>query len=45
MGSTMLRRGERLRDKIETQLAAIKNVPRLVRSFFKAPSAAYIGDW
>jgi transposase len=40
-----LRRGERLRDKIEAQLAAIKRTPQLVRSFFKAPSVAYIGDW
>ena len=39
-----LRRGETLRDKIEAQLAAIKRVPRLVRSFFQAPSVAYITD-
>ena len=26
-------------------LAAIKKAPRLVRSFFKAPSVAYIIDW
>ena len=42
---TPLRQGERLRDKVEAQLAAIKTAPRLVRSFFKAPSVAYIGDW
>ena len=39
-----LRRGEKLQDKIEAQLAAIKNTPRLVRSFFQAPSVAYITD-
>lgn len=39
-----LRAGERLRDKIEAQLLAIKNAPRLVRSFFRAPSVAYITD-
>ena len=42
---TPLRKGEKLRDKIEAQLAAIKKAPRLVRSFFKAPSVAYITDW
>jgi hypothetical protein len=31
---TPLRRGERLQDKIEAQLARIKRAPRLVRSFF-----------
>ncbi len=40
-----LRAGERLRDKIEAQLAAIKNAPQLVRPFFRAPTVAYIGDW
>jgi transposase len=40
-----LRRGEVLRDKIEAQLAAIKRMPQLVRSFFQAPSVAYITDW
>ena len=39
-----LRKGERLRDKIDGHLAAIKNAPRLVRSFFQAPSVAYITD-
>jgi transposase len=42
---TPLRKGEKLRDKIEAQLAAIKKAPRLVRSFFKAPSVAYIIEW
>jgi transposase len=39
-----LRKGERLLDKIETQLAQIKKAPELVRSFFRAPSVAYITD-
>ena len=42
---TPLRKGEKLRDKIEAQLAAISRLPALVRSFFQAPSVAYIGDW
>jgi len=42
---TPLRKGEQLSDKIETQLAAIKRMPQLVRSFFKAPDVAYITDW
>ena len=40
-----LRRGEKLRDKIEAQLAAIKRLPKLVMSFFHAPDVAYITDW
>jgi hypothetical protein len=40
-----LRRGEKLQDKIEGQLAAIKRMPQLVRSFFQAPTVAYITDW
>ena len=39
-----LQKGEKLRDKIEEQLVALKNMPRLVRSFFDAPSVAYISD-
>ena len=39
-----LRRGERLQDKIEAQLARIKRAPRLVRSFFRALAVAYITD-
>ena len=39
-----LRKGEKLRDKIEIQLAAIKNAPSLVRSFFRHPTVAYITD-
>lgn len=39
-----LRKGENLRDKIDAQLAQIQKMPQLVRSFFKAPSVAYITD-
>ena len=41
---TPLRKGETLKNKIENQLAAIKRLPELVRSFFKAPSVDYITD-
>lgn len=39
-----LQKGEKLRDMIEEQLANLKRMPDLVRSFFKAPFVAYIGD-
>jgi len=39
-----LQKGEQLRDKIATQLAKLQRMPRLLRSFFLAPSVAYIGD-
>ena len=39
-----LLKGEKLRDKIEEQLAMLQQMPHLVRSFFKAPSVAYVGD-
>ena len=39
-----LLKGEKLRDKIEEQLAKLQQMPHLVRSFFKAPSVAYVGD-
>ena len=42
---TPLRKGEKLAKKIEDQLAEIRQLPELVRSFFKAPSVAYITDW
>jgi transposase len=42
---TPLRKGEKLREKIDAQLAAIKKIPSLVRSFFMAPDVAYITDW
>ncbi len=41
---TPLRKGEQIQEKIEAQLAALKKAPRLVPSFFKAPSVVYIGD-
>ena len=40
-----LRKGETLKEKIEAQLATIKKLPQLVRSFFAAPSVSYITDW
>ena len=39
-----LRKGNSLSDKVEEQLASIKRMPQLVRSFFKAPTVAYIND-
>jgi transposase len=42
---TPLRKGERLQDKVEAQLANIKSTPQLVRSFFGAPSVSYTTDW
>jgi transposase len=41
---TPLRAGDKLSEKIEAQLAIIKRAPELVRSFFRAPSVAYITD-
>ena len=41
---TPLRKGEKLEEKIEAQLAAMKKMPSLIQSFFKAPSVAYITD-
>jgi transposase len=40
-----LQKGEKLGDRIDAQLAEIQNKPKLVRSFFKTPSVAYISDW
>ena len=39
-----LQKGEKLREKIETQLARLQRMPGLIRSFFAAPSVAYISD-
>lgn len=39
-----LRKGEKLKDKIDEQLGEIQNQPDLVRSFFDAPSVDYIRD-
>jgi transposase len=45
VAGTLLRKGEKLQDKIEAQLEAVKRAPRLVGSFFRAPSVAYFIDW
>jgi len=37
-----LRQGESLRARVEADLAAIQANPPLVRSFFRAPSVAYV---
>ncbi len=37
-------KGEKLRDRIDSELAAVRDAPTLVRSFFPAPSVAYILD-
>jgi hypothetical protein len=42
---TPLRKGERLQEEIDTQLARLKAAPCIIRSFFRAPSIAYITDW
>ncbi|MGQ0622330.1 MAG: IS630 family transposase [Panacagrimonas sp.] len=39
-----LRQGEKLKERIHTELAAVKRNPKLVRSFFQVPSVAYITD-
>jgi transposase len=39
-----LQQDEKLRAKIEEQLAKLQQMPHLIRSFFRAPSVAYIGD-
>jgi transposase len=39
-----LRAGERLDQRIDAELAAVQRNPKLIRSFFQAPSVAYIGD-
>jgi transposase len=40
-----LQKGEKLREKVAEQLEKLQQLPSLIRSFFKAPSVAYIGDW
>ncbi|MGH8457581.1 MAG: IS630 family transposase, partial [Stenotrophobium sp.] len=35
---------EKLGPRIAAELAAVKRNPKLVRSFFKAPSVSYITD-
>ncbi len=39
-----LQKGEQLEPRVAQQLAAIGNNPKLVRSFFRHPSVAYISD-
>ena len=39
-----LKKNERLKDRVEKDLAKIKSSPRLVRSFFRAESVGYITD-
>ena len=39
-----LRKDEMLLDKLAAQLTEIRRLPDLVRSFFRAPSAAYVAD-
>lgn len=39
-----LRKGEKLRDRVDAQLQAVADDPPLVRSFFRHPSVAYISD-
>ena len=39
-----LQQGEKLRERIDEELAAVRDDPKLVRSFFQAPSVAYIRD-
>jgi transposase len=39
-----LKNGEKLKDKVDQQLQGIADNPKLVRSFFRHPSVAYISD-
>jgi hypothetical protein len=39
-----LRKGEKLQPRVQEQLQQIKANPKLIRSFFKHPSVAYITD-
>ena len=39
-----LQKSEKLAGRIDQQLATVRDDPKLVRSFFKAPSLAYIRD-
>jgi transposase len=39
-----LQQGEKLQERIDEELAEVRDNPRLVRSFFDAPSVAYILD-
>lgn len=39
-----LRKGEKLKERVDAQLQAVADDPALVRSFFRHPSVAYISD-
>ena len=39
-----LRKGEKLRERVDAQLQSVADNPALVRSFFRHPSVAYISD-
>ena len=43
-GKKPLRAGEQLQPRIDADLRALRRTPALIRSFFKAPSVAYISD-
>lgn len=43
-GTSNLRAGEKLATRIDQQLHDVQKNRRLVRSFFDAPSVAYISD-
>jgi len=44
VSKTPLRKGESLHTRVHSDLTAIKAKPQLVRSFFRAPSVAYVRD-
>jgi transposase len=44
VSKTPLRQNESLKKRVESDLAEVKSRPRLVRSFFRAPSVAYTTD-
>jgi hypothetical protein len=44
VAKTPLRQGESLRERVGADLDRIKSRPALVRSFFGAPSVAYVRD-
>lgn len=40
-----LRKGDKLKDRVDQQLQSIADDPALVHSFFRHPSVAYISDF
>jgi transposase len=40
-----LKKGEKLKEKVDQQLQKIADDPALVRAFFKHPDVAYVSDW